>query len=191
MRSPTVIGLCGNARAGKDTFFNVSKDLLNQRKVLSVRFAFADELKKECDSFLIKNLGISAFTENSSEKEIIRPFLVTYGTHLRRRLDPNCWIKKVESNVLRCLAQGRTPIITDVRFGNEAEWVQSLGGSVVHISREGFGPANQDEADNEPILIEMANERVHWSTIGDDSEKYIETIQETLNNLFENEHQLL
>ena len=65
MKNPKKIGLCVNARAGKDTFFNVSRNLLNERKVFTERFAFADALKQESDKFLISNLGISAFTEDT------------------------------------------------------------------------------------------------------------------------------
>ena len=191
MRYPKIIGLCGNARAGKDTFFNISRDLLNESKVFTQRFAFADALKQESDDFLTSNLGISAFTEKAKEKELIRPFLVTYGTHLRRKLDPDCWIKKIEPDVLSAMVQGQTPVITDVRFGNEADWVHSLGGVMIHIKREGFGPANNDEAENEPILIEKSNQLVQWPTLGEDVDEYTSIIEKTLNNIFKNEYQLL
>ena len=188
MSNPKLLGLCGNARAGKDTFFDLSRDLLNKRKVFTTRFAFADALKEECDSFLTKNLGISAFTENPEEKEIIRPFLVTYGTHLRRKLDPNCWISKIEPAVLSAITQDQTAVITDVRFGNEADWIRSLGGITIHINRDGFGPANSDEAENEPILIEKSDQLIVNSG---DMEGYSREIEKTLNNIFENEYQLL
>ena len=45
----------------------------------SQRLAFADELKKDVDQFLVEKLGISAFTEVTEEKEIIRPMLTTWG----------------------------------------------------------------------------------------------------------------
>ncbi len=191
MKNPTVIGLCGNARAGKDTFFNVSRDLLNKRKVSTERFAFADALKEESDKFLISNLGISAFTEDAKEKELIRPFLVTYGTHLRRKLNPDCWINKIAPDVLGAMVQDRIPVITDVRFGNEADWVHSLGGVMIYIERKGFGPANNDEAENEPILIKKSNTIVRWETLGDNIEEYTSIVEKTLNNIFKNEYQLL
>ena len=117
--------------------------------------------------------------------------MVTYGTHLRRKLDPDCWIKKIEPNVLSAMVQGVTPVITDVRFGNEADWVRSLGGVMIHIEREGFGPANHDEAENEPILIKKSNQIVRWETLGDNVEEYTSIVEKTLNNIFENEYQLL
>ena len=72
-----LIGLTGYARSGKDTFFQFANLLTSSRKSYDCqRFAFADELKKECDDFLKSTLGISAYTSDSKEKEIVRPFLV-------------------------------------------------------------------------------------------------------------------
>ena len=71
-----VIGISGLARSGKDTLFQFLSGKLKEDNISSKRLAFADELKEECDDFLKKNIGISAFTEKNSEKEIIRPFLV-------------------------------------------------------------------------------------------------------------------
>ena len=187
MKEVKILGLCGNARAGKDTFFNISKDLLYKRKVFTGRVAFADELKKECDKFLIKNLSISAFTEDEKEKELIRPFLVTYGTHLRRRLDENCWIKKAEPLVDLFMENQAIPVVTDVRFPNEADWIHSLGGHVIHINRKGFGPANKEEAENEPILIDKSDEKVEWPTLGDPKthkKEYINIINKTIRSIF-------
>ena len=92
-----IIGVTGFARSGKDTFYQESSKLLSRANCF--RYAFADALKQESDDFLKKNVGISAFTEDSEDKELIRPFLVTYGTELRRKLNPNCWISKVEEMI--------------------------------------------------------------------------------------------
>ena len=82
------------------------------------RVAFADCLKSECDELLSKHMGISAFTENTEEKEIIRPLIVTYGTHIRRKLNKNCWIDKINGMVKSFLNDIIT-FVTDVRFENE------------------------------------------------------------------------
>ena len=188
---PNIIGVAGYARTGKDTFGSLLVKELSQIGLRATKLSLAYELKKDLDTFLLDKFGISAFTEDTKEKELIRPFLVTYGTHLRRKLDPDCWIKKIEPNVLSAMVQGVTPVITDVRFGNEADWVRSLGGVMIHIEREGFGPANHDEAENEPILIKKSNQIVRWETLGNNVEEYTSIVEKTLNNIFENEYQLL
>jgi len=159
-----IIGVTGFARSGKDTFYKESAKILSKAKCY--RYAFADALKEESDEFLKKNLGISAFTEDPEDKELIRPFLVTYGTELRRKLNPNCWISKVEDSI----AKNHKPssknfiFITDVRFENEAQWVKSIGGVMVKVERAGVGPANQDEHIQSALIEKYIDLRIMWPT---------------------------
>ena len=153
-----IIGIAGVARAGKDTMLESLNQIYSDRNIK--RVAFADALKQECDGFLMKNTGISAFTDNDSEKSIIRPFLVTYGTHLRRKLNPNCWIEVV----FKAINPDCNYAITDVRFPNEAQWIKDQGGVLIHVSRSGINPANEDEAMNDPILMSMSNIKVSLKT---------------------------
>ena len=164
-----ILGVTGFARSGKDTFYKYTSRALNRGKCH--RYAFADALKEECDPFLKDNLGISAFTEDPKEKELIRPFLVTYGTEIRRKLDPFCWIKKVESSIIENhpASDKNFIFITDVRFKNEAEWVKSLGGLIVQITREGFGPANQDEHIQSSLIKPLIDLHVMWPSFGVDN----------------------
>ena len=67
-----LIGVSGFARSGKDTFFERSKLLLEKNGKKAVRVAFADALKSECDELLSKYTGISAFTEENKDKELIQ-----------------------------------------------------------------------------------------------------------------------
>ena len=90
------IGISGFARSGKDTFYERCKIHLEKEGKKVCRFAFADALKSECDELLSKYTDISAFTENKTEKETVRPLLVSWGTQIRRELDQNCWIKKIK-----------------------------------------------------------------------------------------------
>jgi hypothetical protein len=172
--SKKIIGLTGFARVGKDTFQIRSKSLLRSisDNFVCHRYAFADSLKKECDDFLIKNIGISSFTESTSEKNVIRPFLVTYGTHLRRKMDPECWIKKVRplvSSINSCPGKSDFIFVTDVRFRNEAEWIKSTGGEIINISREGYGPANIEEKEQSLLIAPLIDHEVFWPTFGDDN----------------------
>lgn len=168
-----IIGLTGFARTGKDTFQSRSEILLRQinKNFIAHRYAFADALKEECDDFLKKNMGISAFTDYTPDKEIIRPFLVTYGTHLRRKMDQNCWIKKVEP-LISCINSGGSKrdfiFITDVRFKNEAEWIKSTNGDIVNISRDNYGPANIEEEEQAKLISPLVDHKISWPTFGDD-----------------------
>ena len=171
-----ILGITGVARVGKDTLFTCIKEINKSSQFF--RVAFADELKKECDEFLISNTGISAFTEDEAEKKIIRPFLVTYGTHVRRKLDKNCWIKKIEPIVSK--DKDKCFVITDVRFPNEAEWIKKMGGIVIHLSRDGILPANDDEKINDPMLKNIADYSIKLPTF---DENLIDRVKnEILNN---------
>ncbi len=161
-----LIGLTGFARSGKDTFFLRAADYLKSSGHKATRFAFADVLKKECDSLLKAHTGISAFTSIPSEKELIRPLLVTYGTDIRRKLNPNCWINEIKNDVSKKLKEGDYVFITDVRFANEARWIQSQGGLIFNIEREGIGPANKEERDQAKLIKMMLNARIKWPTFG-------------------------
>ena len=62
-----------------------------------------------------------------------RQTLQLYGTEYRRRQDPDYWVKRLEEKL-----QGlERVVIDDVRFLNEVEMVQRLGGRVIRIDRPG------------------------------------------------------
>jgi len=158
-----ILGISGLARSGKDSFYELCKPLLDKEGIKHRRMAFADELKEEADLILSKYVGISAFTENTEEKKIIRPLLVTYGTHIRRKINPNCWIEKVRGKLKGLEESNEFVFITDVRFQNEIEWIHSTGGSSIHVSRSGISPPNEDEKQNDPILNKESNFRIKWN----------------------------
>lgn len=161
-----LIGVSGFARSGKDTFFERSKLLLEEHGKKAVRVAFADALKSECDELLSKYTNLSAFTEEDSEKEIVRPLLVTYGTEIRRKLNENCWIEKVQPQVIDYLKSDYYVFVTDVRFKNEAKWITMNGGILVNVSRENIQPANHEERRQLHLMKGLINYDIFWPTYG-------------------------
>ena len=159
-----IVGICGVARSGKDTFYEALRDCCPRHKIH--RRAFADALKEECREFLVRHVGISPFTQDESEKQLIRPFLVTYGTYLRRKIDPDCWSRIVEDSIHRS-SDNEVFVITDLRYENELDWVKGKGGTVIHISRQGIRPANQEEETNDPILKRKATLQISLPTFED------------------------
>ena len=140
--------------------------------------------KEECDELLSKYTSISAFTEDDKDKELIRPLLVTYGTEIRRKLDPNCWIKKIQDRVISKLDEGYYVFVTDVRFKNEAEWIRINGGTLINIARSGCPPANHEEHKQYHFMKSFYNYHVAWDTFGEDKiEKCDEYVIPFLNQL--------
>ena len=78
MNTDFIIGLCGHARSGKDTFCELAKSFLSKKKVGAARAAFADQLKRDLDALCRNKIGCSAFTDEPEEKELIRPKLPTF-----------------------------------------------------------------------------------------------------------------
>lgn len=161
------IGVSGYARSGKDTFYERCKLHLEKQGKKACRFAFADALKNECDEILSKYTDISAFTEDPEKKELIRPLLVVYGTEIRRKLDQNCWIKKIQDDVIKKLNDDYYVFVTDVRFKNEAEWVKMNGGILVNVQRGDIGPANHEEHKQGHHIRKLVSHKIDWETYGD------------------------
>ena len=166
--SDRIIGICGPARSGKDTLADSFVEIFKEYKVKTQKLSFAKELKYECKSFVKRTLGIDIFTEVTEEKDIIRPLLVTWGTHVRRKLNDNVWIdalaKRMHSN--------KIIIISDVRFENEFNWIKERGGKIVFINRtlpDGtlVPNANEEEEKNNSFLQQNADSNFTWTTMSD------------------------
>jgi hypothetical protein len=170
-----IIAIAGNARCGKDTLGKNICSLLNEYGIKSSTYSFADELKRETDDFLKQTLGISAYTDNNDEKSIIRPFLVFWGTDLRRKLNPTVWVDKV----LERINDDEVAVITDLRFENELDFVRLNNGSVIYLSRIDkngleIAPANDYEKINNQIISQNADSNFTWLT--SDDEKLLKSL---------------
>lgn len=146
------------------------RDLFAPREF--VHLAFATCLKQELDPFLRETYGISAFTNDNAEKQIIRPHLVARGAGARQE-DPHHWIKILEPAVIKSLTAGHVTVIEDCRYLNEANWIKSLGGKVVYVERiqhDGtpVPPANEEEALNDPLVRQAADITVTLPTLKGD-----------------------
>lgn len=174
MKNKHIIAIGGFARSGKDT---CCKALLETapEPIKGRRIAFADILKNEVDEFLIKETGISAWTDDPKEKEIIRPFLVFWGTDFRRQYDPEYWIQKVDK-VIDDDNEHNTFIITDLRFPNELEWVKKNNGISFILKRKGVEAPNSTEEINNAELWAKVDYIFNWPDLtADEIKQHVET----------------
>jgi hypothetical protein len=169
-----VIGISGYARAGKDTFFSLAKEILLKSGINSNRIAFADCLKSDLDQLIQDNLGFSSFTEKGEEKEIIRPLLVCFGSQVMRKLDDRYWIRKLSSKI----KLNSVNFITDVRYPNEVEWIQEeLNGVCVNLERTGYRAINSEEAKYGPQIKSLADTKFKWEDLNSQNkESYMNDI---------------
>lgn len=159
--------LSANARSGKDVLTKCFIQEFANHGINAKRFAFADELKREVNPLTLLNLGINAFTEDSYEKQLIRPLLLSWGK-IGRNIDENYWVKKVNAQIKQsepCLA-----IISDCRYPNEAKYFADK--TLIHLTRYDdnggeFPPVGEDEALYIPELKEMADFCLKWNNFHD------------------------
>jgi hypothetical protein len=172
-----MIGISGYARSGKDTFGEALVRILKTYGIKAKTYALATQLKYDITFLTESDFNISAFTKDNDEKKIIRPLLVGYG-EAWRKADPDHWIKVLDSN----LEPLTLPIITDIRYENEADWILNNDGFLLNISRsisseEFIGPANEEEKINGPKVKQKSCFDLCWGTISD--EKLIDEVVES------------
>jgi len=177
---PLIFGIAGVARCGKDTLGKYLISKLNKSGFPALHISFASELKRDLDTFLKDKLNISAFTDVTSEKDLIRPMLVCWGTDVCRKIDQDYWIKKIEKQVKSSINNKIIIVITDVRYENEAKWIKENGGFLIHLRRMGLKPSNFQERLNDPIVKRQADHIIKWKTFSDEKE----TCNYHLNKLF-------
>lgn len=146
-----IIGLCGRAGSGKDTFANAVE---GEKEV----FAFVKPLKDAAAALfalsheqlydpLLKEVVVDDW--GKSPREILQ----WMGTDIiRNQLDATFFIKHMQRRINQ--STKKLIIITDVRFPNEAMLIKSLGGTIIHINRDSANTPIT-HASEQPIPIEL------------------------------------
>lgn len=152
------IGITGLAHVGKDTVADAIISSRNheyqtvvqqqQHQVIFKKYALAKSLKLAAST--IFNIPFEDFTD-PDKKEVVNPnwgmsprkIAQLFGTEaMRSTFGPDIWVKslitEIENNVSDMIGNGMksftyVPIIADVRFDNEAEFVNSCGGNVYRL----------------------------------------------------------
>lgn len=155
MGSWRILGLQGDKGSGKDYAYKVLADI---SPVPVKRFAFADELKLELSETFGLDMQllhgsqeekdtaytkvewsspmVSKHAEGRTGRLTYRELLQIYGTDIARLgRGEDVWLDKLKPKVYDWLEadSDNIAVITDVRFPNEAKWVQDSGGTNVLI----------------------------------------------------------
>jgi hypothetical protein len=150
--SKTILGFNGVARSGKDT---IGKFLVENYGFN--RVAFADGVREalyaldpiiDCNSdYGYTRLGEYVDANGwEAAKEIpeVRQLLQRMGTEVGRRMfGEDCWVRLAKRKIDKL----DKVVITDVRFENELDFVQSNGGYVFQVFRPGFDSINNHISD--------------------------------------------
>lgn len=158
----SLVCFSGVAKSGKDSAANILTRLLG---IVVHRYAFADELKSALDPICKKYHGFSSRTTNPTEKEIIRPLMVSLGCTARQS-NPRVWIDIIDGYLKQLSKENAnfTCFITDVRFQNEATFIQKeWNGLLINVEKmcgtSGIllPPANMEEEINYPKVKARAD----------------------------------
>lgn len=171
MNKIRMIGIGATALVGKDTLFKVLDSIYPNT---FERVGLADLLKHEMDDFCKKSYGISAFTKDPKEKELIRPIFVAHGKIKRMQHHGTYWTGLVQKRVDDIVCDGLIPVCTDIRYAifpeDEIFWLKNRNkGVYIHVNRfnadgSKIEPPNSDEQQQEKILEKYADFRLNWMT---------------------------
>lgn len=169
------IGITGYARSGKDTFAINLKSYFASIGISSELFSIANILKKNVDEECKHNYGISAFTQDSDEKLVIRNFLVEKGCQKRDESGGTYWTSLLQPEIDKAISENKIPIITDIRFDeygpkDEFGWLKNQGGVLVHLTKYDISydeedyyyvsllePPNKKEEENDKKLLKKCD----------------------------------
>lgn len=154
-RAARLIGLTGVARSGKDT----AADFL-VREYGFVKHSFAAPIRE----FVARVLGLDLGELEACKESPVhwlsgktpRYLMQTIGTEWGRdTIDPELWVKSCFERAKRDMSAGRSVVICDVRFDNEARALQGTGGEVWRMVRPGAGTTSvhASEAGVDPRLV--------------------------------------
>lgn len=186
MNKYKIIGIGGFAQVGKDSLFIALKKINN----LYYRVALADGVKKEVRQVIKDAHNIDIFNCTPQEKEQVREILVNYATIMRDDTGGMYWLDKIKEPVEEAFKNNLIPVITDVRYKNEAEHIKSLGGIVIHLKKYSYidglkvytHAANKTEEENDPQVQELADIKLEWQD-GLNKEEMVSFANDIINKL--------
>lgn len=170
-KPPILIGLVGAANAGKDT---AAAHL--ERAWAFERMAFAEPIQLMLTQ-LFATCGIDgAWAADRSLKEMPTPLGFSYrhlaqtlGTEWGRKgLTENLWTRVAEMRIDGTPElQGANIVFSDIRFPNEAAWIKSRGGYLVHVWRDPAtrGATRKHESEQHCDEIETDTELINVGSI--------------------------
>ena len=155
-----IIGLSGYARSGKD---EVAKILVEEYGY--TRAAFADKIREflyetnpQIGGNRLQHLIDTYGWEVAKSQPEVRHLLQSIGVGARKLLGDDIWIYQV----LKDLHPSDKVVISDVRFKNEAECIESRGGELWRVKRTGVEAVNshvsEHDMDGYPVDKILKNE---------------------------------
>lgn len=187
-----IIALSGKKQSGKDTVFQVAKDifLLNNKgkttygsPVRVGRVAFGDAIKYEVSE--VTGFRVDHIEEH---KEEFRTLLQVWGSDFRRHFfGESYWLNKMDEVITKNEDKIDIMFITDLRFKNEAEYVKSKGGQIIRVQRRMVihSLSDMESLDTHASENDMDsyNEFDYWLVNDKDRKDIVEPVRDMLKTL--------
>jgi hypothetical protein len=151
-----IIGLSGYARSGKDTVANILVEKHGYKRI-----AFADPIRKllyEMDPLVpqvykdsIINYRLQDLVDSYGWDKVkvdypeVRRLLQELGVGARKLFGDTFWINEALFDV----APQDKVVVSDVRFENEAKWIQDFKGQIWRIKRVGNVAVNEHVSESQ------------------------------------------
>ena len=166
-----IIGISGASRSGKDTLCRSLIRILKEKyNIEAERMSIAGDLiKKNLQNIIMNSVGIDSFTENTEEKELIRPLLVEYGKLMRKWTEGRYFVENFQN------INEKTLIIPDIRYAeyekDEIHWIRNeVNGYLIFLERENIKDANETEKINNKKLKVLSNCCIYWGKLDENNE---------------------
>lgn len=137
-----LIGISGAKGSGKDTFASMLLEY-NSSSINIRTMAFADPIYDMVAVMLGRT--VAELKVMKREGSALRHMLQTLGTEWGRNLiDNNVWVDVTKKRIESISSEYDYIILTDVRFENEADYIQkSHGGTLTHLERPGYSEGDE------------------------------------------------
>lgn len=144
------------AQTGKDTVARKIKALAEADGLTCHIDGFANTLRFQLTRLLVDQLGIDPFTEDPTEKAIIRPILVAYGEAMKKRWGELYWANAFYNRMDDVSAD--IIIAKDWRFDYELQPFKNEKHLAVVLDRIGTCPINDTEMKSYGTCLDVAHE---------------------------------
>ena len=135
--------------------------------------ALADLLKSDLYNFILNKIGVDMKNMNATEKDLIRPLMVVYGSIKRQQTSGKHWTYNLQKEIKEYLKKYDIIFITDIRYAyypeDELVWLkQNNNGLLVSLDRNNYTKIINYHIQDIILNNSNMNQIVYTDSLGND-----------------------